>query len=148
MEQGIDLESISAAVRESFGTSPRDIRDYSGLSLAYIGDAVYELIVRSFLAESENAQVSKLTREAAQLVNAGTQARLIEIVQDLLTEEESAVYRRGRNSNIISKAKNASATDYRKATGCEALIGYLYFTGNCSRAAFLMNEGFRRLGIL
>ncbi|MCR4672661.1 MAG: ribonuclease III [Lachnospiraceae bacterium] len=126
----------------------RDIRDYSGLNLAYIGDAVYELMVRTYLAESENAQVNRMTHEASQLVNAGTQARLIEAVQDLLIEEEAAVCRRGRNSNIISKAKHATAADYRKATGCEALIGYLYLTGNTERAAYILSEGFRRLGLL
>ena len=91
MEQGIDLGKVSGSLRECFGTSARDIREYSGLTLAYIGDAVYELIVRTFLVESENSQVSRMTHEASRLVNAGTQARLIEAVQDILTEEEASV---------------------------------------------------------
>ena len=106
---------------------------YSGLVLAYLGDAVYELMIRERIVARGNKQVNKLHREATRYVNAAAQAELIENVMDELTDEEKNIYRRGRNATSNTVPKNQSVGDYRKATGFEALVGYLYMTGNINR---------------
>ena len=106
---------------------------YSGLTLAYLGDAVYELMVRERIVAQGNKQVNKLHRETTKFVNAAAQAALIESVLDELTDEEMAVYKRGRNATSHTVPKNQSVGDYRKATGFEALVGYLYMNGNIGR---------------
>ena len=102
-----------------------DVREYSALTLAYIGDAVYEIIIRSYIVGKGNAPVERLHKRSSRLVKAETQANLIMAIEDQLTEEEHAVYKRGRNAKSYTMAKNATMSDYRKATGCEALVGYL-----------------------
>lgn len=107
--------------------------EYSPLVLAYIGDAVYEVLVRQYILSKGNAPVNVLNRQARQIVNAAAQSAAYEKIRDCLTEEESSVYKRGRNAKSHTSAKNQTVTDYRRATGIEALFGYLYLSGNNDR---------------
>ena len=132
---------LMAEIRESFGLENTDIRTYSPLTLAYVGDAVYELIIRSLLTGKGNAQVNRLHKRASALVNAGAQSDLLERIREELTEEELHVFRRGRNANSATMAKHAKMTYYRKATGFEALMGWLYLTGQTERMLTLIRLG-------
>lgn len=105
---------------------------YSALTLAYIGDCVYELFVRTYLLKDLNLPVQKLHKTAIKMVNAKAQSDLYQKVKDRLSEEETAVYKRGRNANS-HPPKNADMVDYKSATGMEALIGYLYLQGDSQR---------------
>lgn len=99
---------------------------YSPLVLAYLGDAVYELLVREKMVEKANMPVNKLHKSTMAYVCASAQSKAIGLIMDLLSEEELAVYKRGRNANSGHVPKNADAQEYRRATGFEALFGYLY----------------------
>lgn len=136
-------ESLMLAdeIRKDFACKNVDIRSYSPLPLAYIGDAVYELIIRTVVVEKGNKSANALHKTTVRYVNAGAQAKIIEALSDILTEEESAVYHRGRNAKSYTVAKNASMADYRKATGMEALLGYLYLNGNLKRCLELVKIG-------
>ena len=114
------------SIEDAFQLESVNVAQYSPLTLAYIGDCVYELIIRTNLVYMGNAPVNTLNKKASDYAKAGTQAKIIEAVMEELTEEEQAAYKRGRNVNSFSKAKNATAGDYRKANGFESLIGYLY----------------------
>ena len=124
-----------------FGLVEQDIRTYSPLTLAYIGDAIFELVVRTVLVERKNTQAEKLHKAATQIVKAETQARMIEALKDSLTPEEMSAYKRGRNAKAVTRAKNATMADYRKATGFEALMGYLYLKGEMERMIELIHLG-------
>ena len=100
----------------------------SPLSLAYIGDAVYELYVRTHIMKDENLPVNKLHKTATMYVKAKAQSDIIHSIEPMLTQNELAVYKRGRNAHSHTSAKNADIVDYRHATGFEALIGYLYLS--------------------
>ncbi len=129
------------AIRQDLGLKDKDIRTYSPLVLAYLGDAVFELIVRSYLVTEHDISPHDLQVEASKLVNAVTQADMVRFMSPHLTEEESEVLRRGRNANPRSTAKNAPVIDYRYATGYEALIGYLFLTGRDKRITELIKLG-------
>lgn len=111
------------------------------LMLAHIGDAVYEVVIRSLVLSEGNRPIEKVHREATSLVNAGFQAKLADILMPLMTEEELDIYKRGRNAKSNTKAKNASISDYRKATGFEALVGFLYLCNRNDRMLELIKEG-------
>lgn len=110
---------------------------YSPLALAYLGDCVYELFVRTYLLKDANFPVQKLHKSAIKLVNAKAQSDLYQKIKDVLTEEETAVYKRGRNTNS-HPPKNQDLVDYKSATGVEALIGYLYLKGESDRILELL----------
>ncbi len=133
-------------LKEQFALPKVDLADYSPLTLAYIGDCVYELVIRTNLVFEANAPVNKLNRRGSDLAKAATQAAMAEALMEELTEEEAAVYRRGKNANSHTKAKNASASDYRKATAFEALLGYLYMTEQHDRVMELIRLGWDRTG--
>lgn len=128
-------------LKELFGLEDTDIRTYSPLTLAYLGDAVYELIIRTILVEKGNTQVNKLHQRASRLVKASAQSEMVEKLKPCLTEEEMNVFRRGRNAKSYTMAKNATMSDYRRATGLEALVGYLYLTEQWERLLELMKLG-------
>ena len=107
--------------------------------LAYLGDAVHSLYVREKLAFNSDAKSGTLNKREAKLVNAGAQAELAEKVLPLLSEEELAIYKRAKNAKKVSKAKNSSPSDYCKSTGFEAVIGYLYVTGQEQRVNELLS---------
>lgn len=116
---------------------------YSPLVLAYIGDAVFEIFVREKIVLSSNRPVNKLHKMSSALVRAQSQARMIHVLKPHLTEKELGIYRRGRNAKSNTSAKNASIKDYRRATGFEALIGYLYLDGQKERMLELMERAVR-----
>ena len=118
-----------------------DLREYSPLVLAYIGDDVYDLIVRTVLVKNRNMQVNKLHRQASKQVKASAQAEVVDKIMPLLTQEEVQIYKRGRNAHSYTKAKNATTMDYRKATGLEALMGYLYLKKDIKRIIDLIYAG-------
>jgi len=111
------------------------------LVLAYLGDAVYELEIRQMLVKRDHSRPAKLNKEAAQLVCAAAQSRIAEAILPCLTEEEEAIYRRGRNAHSPTTAKNQTIGDYRRATGFEALIGYLHLCGETARMRELIALG-------
>ncbi len=142
MEKGIETY-----IKEQFDVPAVDIRTYSPLTLAYIGDGVFDLIIRSVVVGKGNTRANQLHQRTCQIVKAHTQAEIIEFLQNYLTEEEADVYRRGRNAKSPTMAKNATMSDYRKATGLEALVGYLYLTDRFERLVELIRIAADGLGL-
>ena len=120
------METNLIQLKELFHLEDQDLRSYSPLTLAYIGDGVYELIIRTILVKKGNCPVNRLHKKASSLVKAGAQSAIMEVIEEELTPEELSVYRRGRNAHSPTMAKHATMADYRRATGFEALMGYLY----------------------
>lgn len=142
MEEGIrHPEDFTGIMRDGLLLKDVEANEFSPLVLAYIGDAVYELIIRTKVINYGNMQVNKLHRKSAGLVKAGTQANLIKAISGQLTEEERRIYKRGRNAKSFTVAKHATMTDYRMATGFEALVGYLYLDGRYERLIALIWSG-------
>ena len=135
------MEASLKKFKELFELEDTDIRTYSPLPLAYIGDAIYELVIRTILVEKGNTQVNKLHQRASKLVKASAQSEIIEKLKPYLTEEEMGIFKRGRNAKSFTMAKNASMSDYRRATGFEALMGYLYLTEQWDRMLELIKIG-------
>ena len=135
-------------MKQEFSCEDKDIRTYSPLTLAFVGDCVFDLIIRTVIVERANRSPHDLHKMKSAIVKAKTQAELGEIIQDLLSDEEQAVYKRGRNAKSGSTAKNASVGDYRKATALEALMGYLFLLNQEDRIIFLVKEGLKRLEII
>ena len=131
-------------INEKFDITSKDIRTYSPLTLAYIGDAVYDLVVRSVLVNRGNTAVNNLHKRASAIVKAPSQAAIVASIMDDLTDEEKDIYRRGRNSKPHTKAKNASTIEYLEATGLEAVVGFLYLKGDMDRALNLIKLGLER----
>ncbi len=116
----------------------RDFRQAPALVLAYVGDTVYDLYVRTLLVHKSDAAAHGLHVQSAGLVCANAQAQAYRRIEHMLSPEEEGVYRRGRNAHMGSIPKNASIMDYRIASGLEALLGYLYLTGQDQRLQELM----------
>lgn len=114
---------------------------YSPLVLAYIGDAVYELYVRTKIVSDGNRPVNKLHQQSKKYVKASEQTKIYHIVENMLTANELAVFKRGRNAKSSTVPKNALLSDYRHATGFEALIGYLYIDGQLDRITEILKFG-------
>lgn len=141
---GMVPAGILEKINQTFSLRPVDLKNYSSLTLAYLGDCVYELIIRTVIVERGNTPVHQMNKKSSQLVKATTQAALIDYLleqEGLLSEEEEAAYRRGRNGKSATRAKNASLSDYKKATGFEALLGDLYLQGNYDRILYLVRLG-------
>ena len=128
-------------LKELFHLEDQDLRSYSPLTLAYIGDGVYELIIRTILVKKGNCPVNRLHKKASSLVKAGAQSAIMEVIEEELTPEELSVYRRGRNAHSPTMAKHATMADYRRATGFEALMGYLYLKEDYTRMLTLVRMG-------
>lgn len=141
MEKG-----LNEYILRQFGMGHVDIRSYSPLALAYIGDGIYDLIIRSMIVGKGNTQANQLHRQTSQLVKAHTQSEMIEVLLPELTEEEQAVYKRGRNAKSPTMAKNATMADYRRATGFEALMGYLYLENQMERMMELIKTALAGIG--
>ena len=139
--------SLNDYLNSKFDIEPKDIRTYSPLTLAYIGDAIFDVVVRSILVNKGNTAVNKLHQRASSVVKAPTQARMAAVLMDDFTEEEADWYRRGRNSKPHTKAKNATTMDYLEATGFEAVMGYLYLTGDMDRICELVRRGIELTGL-
>ena len=125
----------------------KDPKELGALTLAYVGDTVYELFNRLRTVEHGDRPVEKLHRESISRAKAVTQSKIVDVLQEEFTEEEAAVYRRGRNANAHTTAKNASVTEYHRATGLEAVIGYLFLKGETGRVEALLTKGFEALGL-
>ena len=138
MEEGLNLLE---QIKKVFTCGEQDVRAYSPLTLAYIGDAVYELVIRSVVVERANRSANDLHKMSVRYVKAEAQAKMIEALLEVLSEDELAVYKRGRNAKSYTMAKNASMSDYRKATGFEALMGFLYLSGQTDRMLELIKQG-------
>ena len=137
-EQTVELDSY---MRDVFHMKEVDIREYSPLTLAYIGDSIYDLVIKTLVINEGNQQVQKLHERTSELVQASAQSKMMRVLQELLTEEEHAIYKRGRNAKSVSPAKNQTLTDYRRATGFEALMGYLYLKKDMKRLINLVKIG-------
>lgn len=167
MEKGImeglqqsDTLQQSEAIRQSEALQPyeyilghfdlkqQDIRRYSPLTLAYIGDGIYDLVIRSMVVGKGNTSPNHLHKRTSQMVKARAQSEMIESLLPDLTKEEEGIYRRGRNAKSPTMAKNASMSDYRRATGFEALMGYLYLKNELGRLIELIKKGLIRTGRL
>ena len=146
MEKSIGFE-FDSYMQEVFQMEEVDVSTYSPLTLAYIGDGIYDLIIRSIVVNHGNKQVNKLHKETSSLVQASAQSLMMRTMQEYLTEEEHAIYKRGRNAKSISPAKNQSITDYRRATGFEALLGYLYLKKEWKRMLDLVKIGLDSLNL-
>lgn len=115
-----------------------DLNTVSMQTLAFIGDAVYNVYIRTYLASLNNSKSGVLHKESIKYVSAKGQAYTLDKIFDLLDEEEIGVYKRGRNTSISSLSRNIDIVEYKKATGFEALIGYLYIKGKKDRLDFLV----------
>ena len=135
------METNLIQLKELFHLEDQDLRSYSPLTLAYIGDGVYELIIRTILVKKGNCPVNRLHKKASSLVKAGAQSAIMEVIEEELTPEELSVYRRGRNAHSPTMAKHATMEDYRRATGFEALMGYLYLKEDYTRMLTLVRMG-------
>lgn len=138
-------EGIKDAFAIAVETSPEQL---NALELAYVGDNVYETVNRRIAVSKGARQVEKLHRECSERASAKTQAKMAEILEPVLTGEENAVFHRGRNARVYTKAKNATVIEYHLATGLEALIGYLYLKGAYERVFQLLKKGWETLGLL
>ena len=139
---------INSYIKEQFEIADVDIRTYSPLTLAYIGDGIFDIVIRSVVVSKGNCRANDLHKKTSQIVKAHTQALMIEALEGELTEEEADIYRRGRNAKSVTMAKNASMSDYRKATGFEALMGYLYLKDDFERIVFLTKKAIELLDIV
>ncbi|MCB7318363.1 ribonuclease III [Lacrimispora sp. 210928-DFI.3.58] len=148
MEESISLKDFLTYYKQCMKLEPVDAQSYSPLVLAYIGDAVYEVMIRTKVINRGSMQVNKMHKHSSELVKAGAQAALFKAIEEELTEEEHSVYRRGRNAKSFTMAKNATMIDYRMATGLEALVGWLFLTERFDRLAELVSMGLERLGAL
>ena len=135
------METNLIQLKELFHLEDQNLRSYSPLTLAYIGDGVYELIIRTILVKKGNCPVNRLHKKASSLVMAGAQSAIMEVIEEELTPEELSVYRRGRNAHSPTMAKHATMADYRRATGFEALMGYLYLKEDYTRMLTLVRMG-------
>lgn len=134
-------QSLNDLILEQFPTEKKtEPGQYSPLALAFLGDAVFSLIIRTVVLSQGSRQAEKLHKETNRIVRASMQAKLIDAMQPFLTDEEAAIYRRGRNANPHHKAHSATEEDYRKATALETLCGYLYLKGETARFLQLLRQ--------
>ena len=142
---GKENMDIDAVIRERFDLPDIDVRTCPPLTLAYIGDAVYGLVIRSIVLGDGKGKVNTLHRHTSHLVKAASQSEMLEYLFPVMTKEEYAVYKRGRNAKSFTKAKNATIVEYRRATGFEAVMGYLYLTDSFDRLMELVDIGLKGL---
>lgn len=138
----MDLDGINLMLGEDGFVNPREL---SPLTLAYIGDGVFEMLVRLTVLTDGNAPVNTLNKKARNLVNAKAQNDMYFRIKDDLTEDEMAVFKRGRNAKSFTTPKNGNLTDYRHATGLEALFGFLYLNSEHKRMRELFSIGMQEL---
>ncbi|MDO5478842.1 MAG: ribonuclease III domain-containing protein [Clostridia bacterium] len=133
---------MEKSMSEAFGFTPENVKSYSPLALAYIGDSVHTLYIRTRIMAAGDKKVNELHKICSRFVKAKAQSDAIHALLPILTEEEEAVYKRGRNAKSYTTAKNADVTTYRHATGFEALIGYLYLCKNNEQLNFLLDRSY------
>lgn len=140
------MEESIRYLREQFCLPEVDVRACSPLVLAYIGDSIYDLLIRTILVSRGKRQANELHKKASGYVRASAQAAMILAIREDLTEEEHQAYKRGRNAKAFSMAKHATMSEYRHATGFEALMGYLYLKDRMPRLIDLVRLGMERTG--
>ncbi|MCX4304356.1 MAG: ribonuclease III [Acetatifactor sp.] len=140
-------DSLSERIQEAFPGKRQMLESYSPLTLAYIGDAIYDLVIRTVVVGRANRPANILHHITVKYVSAGAQARIVTALQERFTQEEQEVYRRGKNAKPHTTAKNASPGDYRKATGFEAVLGWLYLKNEMERVLELVREGISAAGL-
>ena len=131
-------------MEESVKTEQVNAYQYSPLALAYMGDSILDLLVKKYFVTHSNMQPHKYHVEVSKIVKAVNQADYIDRIMEELSEDELDVYKRGRNTNTHSKAKNATMGQYRKATGLEALYGYLYLKGDMDQLKYFVDGMIRQ----
>ena len=131
-------------MEESVKTEQVNAYQYSPLALAYMGDSILDLLVKKYFVTHSNMQPHKYHVEVSKIVKEVNQADYIDQIMEELSEDELDVYKRGRNTNTHSKAKNATMGQYRKATGLEALYGYLYLKGDMDRLQYFVDGMIRQ----
>ena len=136
-----DTLALNSYIKQQFDIKEVDMRTYSPLTLAYIGDGIYDIIIRSIVVDRANTSANRLHKHTSSMVKAQTQARMMELLEEHLSQEEADIYRRGRNAKSYTTAKNASVADYRKATGFEAVMGYLHLKQDYERIIELIRIG-------
>lgn len=141
MEERIKQPGLIDFINEQMELDKLNIKTLSPLVLAFIGDGVYDLVIRTIVVGKGNAPVNDLHNQSSSLVKASAQAKLYRNLKDELTDEETRIFKRGRNAKTNTQAKNASKSNYRIATGFETLIGYLYLTNNFPRILELIKMG-------
>ncbi|MFV0520051.1 MAG: Mini-ribonuclease 3 [Lachnospirales bacterium] len=133
MQDNLQSELLLSTNTDNDNTKSSIINGYGSLSLAYIGDAVFEIFARTKVVRENNSNVNKMNSLTKEYVKAVNQAKMFHMAMEIATEEEVAVLKRGRNAKANHNAKNASVGEYKQATGLEALFGYLYLTGQIQR---------------
>ena len=144
MEQSLDNDLVKC-IYEGLDMKHTEPSQLSPLVLAYIGDSIYGLVIKTWVIEQGNMQVNKLNKKTSSIVKAESQSAMIGVIEPMFSEHEKAVYKRGRNAKSYTSAKNASIGDYRRATGFEALMGYLYLSGQYERMMELVKAGLESL---
>ena len=142
MEESLNFSNL----KKNLQIEDKDIRTFSPLSLAYMGDTIFDLMIRSVVLANGNTPVSKMHKACSEIVCATSQAAMIDAIFDDLTVEEKEVVTRGRNAKSKTTAKNASVLDYRKATSLEALLGYLYMEDKVDRLYEIITLGLKKTG--
>lgn len=142
------MTDLYDSIAEAFSLEKSDPKTVSALQLAFIGDAVFEMFSRTIAVSSGNHKITKLHGDAISRENARVQSKMALFLEESLTEEERSVYRRGRNADVVTKAKNATVQEYHRATGLEAVIGYLYLSGKPERIAELLQKGWASENVL
>ena len=142
MEENIDIPGFAvSSIDRLFGIEDKDIRSFSPLTLAYIGDAVYEVYIRKYVLGDAPAGVNRMNRRVIRYVCADGQAKIAkELIKGFLSEDEIKLLKRGRNNTKTPKPRGSSPVDYKMATGFEALIGYLHLNGNVKRLEEIIRE--------
>ena len=133
------LNELNSSLFSKAPVSKTEAKQFSPLTLAFLGDAVYSLLVREMLLKTANRPTNALHKESIKLVNANCQAEMLKKILNELTEEEEAVFKRGRNAHSGHVPKNQSDADYRYAAGLETLYGYLYLIGDFERILYIFN---------
>lgn len=139
MEESLNKDySFLNEIKSRFCLKEVDIRTYSPLTLAFIGDCFFEIIVRTIFVGKGNKSVNALAKDKNLIVNAKTQCMIADFLLDHFNDEEKEIYRKGKNTKTRNHSKSAAYSEYHKATGLEAVYGYLYLTNQYDRALTLL----------
>ncbi|MCR4689894.1 MAG: ribonuclease III [Lachnospiraceae bacterium] len=138
---GLEQNELAGQIASYFEIEKKDVKSYSPLTLAFLGDNIFDLVIRTILVQQANKAVNQLHKKKSTYVKAEAQALMADTILPELSEEEASVYRRGRNAKSYTMPKNAKVSDYRKATGLEALMGYLFLQEQTERILELIKKG-------
>lgn len=139
------LKMLVPILQKGLGVRYADASQYSPLALAYMGDSVYELLIRTRVVSEVNMQVNKLNKRGSELAMAKTQAQLLKLLDKELTEEERRWIQRGKNAKVVNIPKSCTAHEYHMATGFECLLGFLYLDGQLERLLELVGRAWKLL---